>query len=75
MPIVFHVYENHLTQDYTQEWQLRMGHYAINYYSSSDITAAEAHCKIIEITSAMGYITSITNMNSMTPQLTYQEEF
>ena len=75
MPITFHVYENDLTRDYNQEWQLRIAHFAINYYSTTDITVDEARRKMVEITTGMSYIRSVTDTNTMVPRLTYQEDF
>lgn len=75
MPIVMHVYENDLTHEYTQEWQVRVGHYAINYYACDNLTLEQARVKITEINHAMSYINSVALMNPMVPRLTWQDDF
>lgn len=75
MPIVFGVYENGLTRNYNQEWEVRVGMYAIIYYAETLLTLEQARVKIAEITTAMGYITSITNMNLMVPRKTWEDDF
>ena len=75
MPIVFRVYENNLTNNYNQEWEIRVGHYAITYFSETLLTLEQARVKVVEITTAMSYITSITNMNIMVPRMTWQDDF
>ena len=71
----FHIYEDDRTKEYTQEWEVKVGPHKFTYYAYNTLTLDDARVKLAEVTTAMSYITSITNMNLMVPRKVWQDDF
>ena len=75
--MVFHIYEDNQTKEYTQEWSITFGYNSIIYYAYNKTEQDEVNYKFIDILSVMKFTVGVYDMKRplIEPTLVWQDDF
>jgi hypothetical protein len=75
--MVFHIYEDNRTKEYTQEWSMTIGYNTITYYSYNKVEQDTVNYKFLDILNVMRFTEGVHRMNNTThtPTLIWEDAF